>query len=144
MATDILLAWAPFLVLVAIGVAWTLLAKRKFRTLPSPPKDLFGPVDSITIAREKKYNAAGRRFSVLIDGVAVGEIGSGEVKHFPTIVGKHTVEVQIDWCKSRSLAIEKKANANLPLRCGTTYDGLGALYTAFIKTRDYVYVRSDG
>jgi hypothetical protein len=142
--TVIIIAWAPLAVLLIIGVAVYLFARFRLRALPNVPSVLVGPADAITIAREKNYNAVLRTFKVLIDGVVVGEIGVGEVKNFRTGAGRHTVAVKIDWCTSRPLSVQKKEHANLPLRCGATYEGLRALFTAFVKTRDYVYVRSDG
>jgi hypothetical protein len=144
MAKETAIAWAPLLILAAVAIGLMIFAKRRIRALPNLPAQLSGPADSITIAREKRYNAVYRNFQIIIDGVKVGEIGPGETRHFRVAPGSHTVEVKIDWCRSPPLSVAKNLDANLPLRCGTTHEGLGAIYTAFFKTRDYAYVRSDG
>jgi hypothetical protein len=139
-----LAAWAPFLVLFAIFVAWQVHARRKSGALPGLPSAILGPADSISIGRDKRHNAGNRQLAVLLDGAVVGEIGVGEIKHFRTPPGPHTIEVRVERSKSRPLRVEKRVNQNLPLRCGAGHDGLRALFAAFTRTKVDVYVRSDG
>jgi len=136
-----LATWVPLLALLAIWIAMQLHFKRKLRTLPDSPLVVAGPGDCISIGRDKAHKASDRPFRILLDGAPVGEIAIGEVRHVSTPPGRHTIKVQAGWFQARSLRVDKRPGENLPLRCGAAYEGLRAFYTAFVPTRNYVYLR---
>jgi hypothetical protein len=138
-ASEILRAWLPFLIVAAIGVSLMLWSTIRLRKVQELPFKLTGPADSITVGRDKQLSAFLRGFLVVIDGSVVGSIRTGEIKHFPVAPGPHTVATKIDWCTSAPLSVEKRANENTSIRCGVKSN-----FAAFVQPRHYGYVKNDG
>ena len=127
------------MILVVISGALLIWALRTLKTVPDLPATISGPLGAITAARAKEYSASLREFIILIDGVAVGRLGPGQIKHFPVKAGPHTVATKIDWCTSAPFEVEKRPNENLVLRCGVRSN-----FAAFYRPQTYAYVRNDG
>ena len=144
MALELLKAWAPLGVIILVWIGFAIYVARLRGRIPEVPAELGGPPDSLTIARTRGYVAILRRFTVLVDGAAVGKIGPGEVKHFSVNPGPHTVAMKIDWCGSPNVAIEKKLGENVPLRCGVKLDDWRCVYAPFFRPRQCLYVSNDG
>src|SRR5437660_3330748 len=99
MMWQIFWAWVPFL--LCIGgwcflwfFGWYIGRKvEKAKANASEPAE--GPADTLTLVRAIGGTNYLRKFSILIDDVKVGYIGSGEVRHFDVCPGVHRVAVQI-------------------------------------------------
>lgn len=57
-----------------------------------------------------------RGYRVSIDGRRIGSVGPGRSAEFPVDPGAHTVEVGIDWVRSRPLSIEVAPGSRTDLR----------------------------
>jgi hypothetical protein len=143
-AKELFYAWLPMLIFVALALGIMAAARRKVNDAPDLPETLVGPADSITIGRDKAYNGAYRKLTILIDGERVGDLLIGEVRHFGVSLGTHAVQTQMDWCRSPPLNVEKRQNENIAIRCGTAKHILLAMFYAFIRPKRYTYVLRDG
>lgn len=145
MVSEIVIAWLPLTVIVVVWVAFAIYASRKQKRITSAPLgEVRGPIDTVSVVRGADPTAILRRYTVLLDGVPVGKIGAGEVKHFPLATGRHTISVKIDWCESAPFAIEKQPNSNLVLRCGAQFNDWRCWVMPFIRPRQYIYVSHEG
>lgn len=60
-------------------------------TVPVQPPDLSGP--AIVVTRDKGFTASGCRFTVLVDGKSIGQVGAGQSVSSPVSSGSHRVEI---------------------------------------------------
>ena len=63
-----------------------------------------------------QWRDRGRRYTVKIDGVAQGKIGSGKTLTVPVDAGRHTVSVRLDWTGSPDLEIDCGSGDLIELR----------------------------
>jgi hypothetical protein len=124
---QIIWTWGPLLLVIGgwIGGLWFFgwyfgRKLEKAKANASEPSE--GPPDTLTLVRAIDGTNYLRKFSVLIDDAKVGHIGSGEVRHFSVSPGVHRVAVQVDFCKSRELTLEKFPGKNRRVNCGSTYN----------------------
>lgn len=104
----------------------------------------------VQISRRKAYSGTLVKLNVLIDGVRVGRIGSGETVTFPLEIGKHNIQLtqSLSWSKSAIIQIEAKPHERVEMECGYNsfapymLGGMvgGILYRKMKKAQD-IYLR---
>jgi hypothetical protein len=135
-------AWLPFLLLAAAWLAFGIYVRRRTRDRKTPlVGEISRPNDCITVARRADSTNILRGYEVLVDGKPVGTIAAGAVSHFPVKDGRHTVAIRVDWCKCQDLPVEKRADENVLLWCGATYNDWRCIFMGFLQPKTYVYVR---
>jgi hypothetical protein len=80
-----------------------------------------------------------RRYRVLVDGEEVGRLSRGESARFHVGLGRHVVQVVIDWKRSAQFVIDGGSDEMSRLRCGPTR---GAVWAAidFFKRGDNAWL----
>ena len=134
-----------FLPLIGVLVIWLgsgiyFIAKIK-RHKESLVKDSSAPLNCLTLARGVEPTNYFRKYIVFVDNAVVGEIGSGETKHFELPAGNHTISVKIDWCKSKPFEFEISDGKNTRLQCGANYNNWKCMFMHAIKPAHWVYVK---
>ena len=142
MLLQILQAWLTFLLLAAAWFTLKVYARRRTRNTKTPlVGEISRPNDCNTVARRADPTNILRSYDVLIDGKPVGTIAAGAVSQFPVEDGCHTVSIKVDWCKCQELPVEKRADENVLLWCGATYNDWRCIFMGFLQPKRYVYVR---
>jgi hypothetical protein len=93
----------------------------------------------IIIKRVTCYADKFRAYKVLLDGTEIGDIRQGESKQFPVQEGKHTLQLNIDWCTSEPVTFDL-VDKPITFVCGS-HDPLNAAFSAFFKTKDYMWLK---
>jgi hypothetical protein len=139
--TGVLLQFVPLALVLMVWIAIAYYYARKVRSVKPPtPEELIGPTDCLTLARRVDGTNFMRRFLVFIDDRQVGYIKTGEVVHFPLLPGKHSISVKVDWCKSKPVIVEKSADSNVVVWCGSRYNDWRCVFMGFINPSEYVFV----
>ena len=135
-----------FLPLVAFLILWFGVGYYYSRKVEehrnSIKEDASRPADYLTLVRGVEQVNYIRNYKVIIDSEVVGVIASGETKHFEMSPGTHTIQVKIDWCRSRPCRFESSAGENVELNCGATYNDWRCMFMFVIRPSTYVYVQS--
>lgn len=136
-----LVAWGPLILVTCLWFMAAYYYGRKVREAKSPNlEELFCPTDCITVARRIDPTNFKRKFAVFIDEKRVGYVHTGEVVHFPTTPGQHSVAVKVDWCRSKPIVVEKQVNSNIAVWCGSSYNDWRCIFIPFFRPSDYVFV----
>jgi hypothetical protein len=101
-------------------------------------------VASVTIARDAGYADSVREYSILLDGLFLGEVGEAEVKTFPIEPGEHRIEAKIDWCGSRLIKFTASPNADITFIVKSNLRGAKvalALFYILAARRSYLALR---
>ena len=66
------------------------------------------PIESLRmsilrIRRANQYADRLRSYSIMLDGIKVGEVKNGETQELPISPGQHQLRMKIDWCGSNSI-----------------------------------------
>jgi hypothetical protein len=77
-----------------------------------------------SLVRIRDHFGVARSLRVLVDGEDVGELFYWEHKHFGCKPGSHSVQVEMDWCRSEELLIEVQPGETIELECGSAFRGL--------------------
>jgi hypothetical protein len=94
MLIEIVKIWTPLILLVAAWLIFALYFGKKVETAKSQLSDVMeSPPEALTLVRAINSTNYLRKFSVLIDGIRVGDINAGQTMHFPVSVGSHKVKV---------------------------------------------------
>ena len=142
MLLRLLQAWFPFLLLMSAWLAFGIYVRHKTRHRKTPlVGEISRPNDCITVARRADPTNILRSYEVLIDGKPVGTIVAGGVSQFPVKVGRHMVSIRVDWCKCQELPVEQRADENVLLWCGATYNDWRCIFMSFLQPKKCVYVR---
>ena len=143
MIVELLKIWAPFILLVFIWLFFILWARKRQQYKKDINEiNLKENEGSVTICRNNDPTNVLRKYKVIIDGAVVGDIGSGEIAHYPISPGLHEVQVKIDWCTSKPLRINKSSEENILLECGATYNDYRCIYKWMVNPSEYVYVKN--
>lgn len=91
----------------------------------------------IQIARDSGfYTDRGRAYKVLVDGEEAGDVRQGETKSFTVEAGSHEVQMKIDWCRSRPVAVDAAPGTPARLGCRPAARPWSVLwYTTFGRSR---------
>ena len=85
-----------------------------------------------------------RAYHVLVDGERVAKIRNGRQIAVEIAAGHHTVELELDWCRSNRVDIEVRDGRPVRLRCGSNYRGLGlfrGVGRMITDPKDYLWLR---
>ncbi|WP_277055077.1 hypothetical protein [Pseudoalteromonas marina] len=99
------------------------------------------PINSLTLSRGVEPTNYLRKYTIYLDEIVVGEITSGETRHFELPSGKHTISVKVDWCKSESFEFNIIDGHNTKLMCGANYNNWKWMFMYAIKPSNWVYVK---
>ena len=139
---ELIESFVPLIGFLVISVAFGFYLGRKAkRHKESLVSDESAPINCLTLARGVEPTNYLRKYIIFIDNVVVGEISSGETRHFDLKPGKHNVSVKIDWCKSKPFEFEIIENTNTKLMCGANYNNWKCMFMYAIKPSNWVYVK---
>jgi hypothetical protein len=93
----------------------------------------------ITIRRSDQVADATRTYKILLDGAQIGQIRRGESKQFDAPLGRHTLQLKVDWCASQPLELDL-AEEPMTFECGSNADK--SSLAAFFKSKDYIWLRA--
>ena len=142
MSSELLNAWWPVLLVVAVWVALSIYGARRLkRTVVPQLAQIARRPNHITIARQPSVVDITRKYLIEIDGNHAGQIAAGEVQHFAISPGKHSVLLRIDWCRSPMFEVEVLAGSSALLYCGANYTDWCCNFAPFIWANRYLYVR---
>ncbi|PKF56425.1 hypothetical protein CW748_10760 [Alteromonadales bacterium alter-6D02] len=99
------------------------------------------PVNCLTLTRGLEATNYLRKYSIILNGENIGNIASGETKHFELATGKHNIAVKIDWCKSKQFEFDMIGNKNTELNCGANYNNWKCLFMHAIKPSNWLYIK---
>lgn len=88
----------------------------------------------ICISRKDNFTDNFRGYKIMIDDTFYGTLNSGETKNIDIPVGKHTLYLKIDWCRSNKLDFSITNNENLKFECGNSMKGLKFIFSIFYIT----------
>lgn len=145
MVLQLLHAWAPVLLILAVWSGLATYARRKAASVKTPD---VGTVlrlpNHITLVRSADMTGLLRNYKVYIDGLLVGAIAPGAIAQFPVLPGPHKLSLKIDWCSSSENIFHTNLGDNLLVWCGATYNDWRCILAPFIWPQKYIYVRPSG
>jgi hypothetical protein len=74
---------------------------------------------TIKLIRRWQYKNSRRAYSVFIDDAKVGVINNDEKIEFSVNAGIHSVQVRIDWCRSKKAQVQIREGETVPLQIYT-------------------------
>ncbi|WP_088044252.1 hypothetical protein [Bacillus sp. EAC] len=97
----------------------------------------------IIISRTSQYVNKLRSYKVFIDSKVVGKIKDGERLTLEVAPGKHSIYLEIDWCKSNNIKFNSKQNEITQFNCGSNIKGVKILFTwCFLFSKNkWVYLQ---
>lgn len=78
-----------------------------------------------------------RAYKILVDGTPAGEVRAKETATLSVAAGIHTVQLRVDWCVSRELAIDVAPGRPIDLSC-RGHNPLLALYWITLGRARYI------
>jgi len=139
---DIFLAWVPLITVLSLWITIGLYFGKKIeRHKEQVVVDHSRPDNCLSLVRGIEPTNYLRKYVVIIDDEVIGEIASGETKHFKLASGKYKIRVKVDWCKSNSYEFEIKAGVNTELNCGANYNNWKCMFMWAFKPSNWVYVK---
>lgn len=97
---------------------------------------------AVSIKRPAKLAFATRKFSVFIDGRKVGSVKNGSVSRFEVSPGRHTLQVKVDFYRSKPCSVDLEPGQSLSLICGTQ-EGLSGFLSAFTSLEEYITLKPE-
>jgi hypothetical protein len=70
-------------------------------------------MSGIILTRDRGYADRLRKYTVFIDDLKVGTIANGKVEEYSVDPGEHTIQVKIDWCRTKKLAFVADRDTHL-------------------------------
>lgn len=61
---------------------------------------------NIVLSRDRGWADRIRKYQVIIDDKIVGKIGFGETVEYPCSEGLHTIQVKIDWARTKCITVD--------------------------------------
>jgi len=139
---ELIKAFIPLIIFLSLWVSIGMYYGKKIKKhKESLVVDETKPINCLTLTRGVEPTNYLRKYSVIVDDQNIGEIASGETKHFELTSGKHTISVKIDWCKSKKFEFEKLESINTELNCGANYNNWKCMFMYAIKPSNWVYVK---
>ncbi|MFP7495052.1 hypothetical protein SFC66_14850 [Terribacillus saccharophilus] len=72
----------------------------------------------IEVKRQKSLADQLRNYDVIVDGKKLGTVNQKESRSFRVEPGKHTIHLEIDWCRSKKIEFESRENEVVSFKCG--------------------------
>ena len=96
------------------------------------------------IVRRKKavWQDRARKYSVLLDGDEIARVSNGSEVEFDVEPGKHTVQLQIDWCRSQKIEIDVRVSEPVILECGPNASPFLAFFYITLRKNNYIWLRA--
>jgi hypothetical protein len=139
---ELIKAFIPLIIILSIWLSLGIYFGRKIeRHKESLVSDDSRPLNHLTLSRGIEPTNYLRKYKIILDGNEVGDIASGETKHFELETGKHVLSVKVDWCASKSFEFEINEAKNTKLNCGANYNNWRCLFMYVIKPSNWVYVK---
>lgn len=92
---------------------------------------------TLSIVRSTGFPDSLRAYRVMVDGRTIGQLGPNDELEAPIDVGKHRIEVRVDWCGSRPLFVDLRAGGAVHLECGSNLSDwrilLGLVYVTLLR-----------
>jgi hypothetical protein len=99
----------------------------------------------IIVRRESAiWQDMARKYTVLLDGVEIAKVSNDSEVEFDVEPGKHTVQMQIDWCHSRKVEVDVFSAEPLVLECGPNASPFSALFYITMWKNKYIWLRGSG
>jgi len=96
----------------------------------------------ITVRRAKAiWQDRVRDYTVLLDEKEVAKVSNGSEVEFVVEPGKHTIQMQIDWCSSPKLEVDVPPGEPLILECGPNASPFSAFMYITIWKNKYIWLR---
>jgi hypothetical protein len=93
----------------------------------------------LEIRREGGHRMDRRRaYRVFVDGDLVGRIRQGESRVFEVEPGLRSVQLRVDWCRSRRLAVDAPPGEQVLLACRPNADPRDVMYWTTVGSRNYI------
>jgi|SRR5471032_2028994 len=95
------------------------------------------------IVRRKKaiWQDRGRKYIVLLDGAEIARVSNGSEVAFDVVPGKHTVQLQIDWCYSQSFEVNVCLVEPVILECGPNAVPFLQIFYITLWKNKYIWLR---
>lgn len=77
----------------------------------------------ITIERDRTLADRLRAYNVVVDGVLVASLRSGDSLTFPVVPGNHVLGLRTDWWASTELPFVAQSGARITFECGNRLTG---------------------
>ena len=85
-----------------------------------------------------------RAYRLIIDGRQVGKLKRGQSVQIGVEPGRHSVQMTIDWCSSKTLDVDVAAGAQVSLLCRSANDPTLITNSMLIPSRDgYILLEFD-
>jgi len=95
----------------------------------------------LTVEREHKaWVDRARAYRVLVDGGEVGRVRDGDTETYDVAPGQHTVQLKVDWARSRPIEVQVPDGGEARVRCRGNASPLTALWYITAKANDYIAV----
>ncbi|SDD07346.1 hypothetical protein SAMN05421663_106171 [Terribacillus halophilus] len=72
----------------------------------------------IEVKRQRSWSDQLRNYDVILDGKKLGTVGRKESCSFHVEPGRHTIHLEIDWCRSKKIEFESRENETISFNCG--------------------------
>ena len=95
------------------------------------------------IVRRKKaiWQDRARKYTVLLDGREIARVSNGSEVEFDVEPGKHTVQMQIDWCHSQKFELDVRLAEPVILECGPNASPFSAIFYITLWKNKYIWLR---
>jgi hypothetical protein len=104
-----------------------------------------GPEDDTAVIRVERsasgYADRARSYRILLDGVKVGTVRSGEHVTFNATPGHHRLRLAIDYCRSEIVELDLSADQEARFECWTKARVLAAPYWLTLGSRRWIGIR---
>lgn len=102
----------------------------------------------LTLARDSTFADSLRAYSILLDGVNIGTIRDGEIKHFDIKPGMHSLMLRIDWARSQKIEFNFIEGYDAIFLCSSSVNsenvfirGLQVYYHATLGRSKYISLK---
>ena len=96
----------------------------------------------ILIERESQFISRMRSYKILANGKELGSIKDGEMREFPMEPGEYSLQLQIDWCKSKQIKVNIQQDGIIKFKCGSRMKWWQAGFASLSKDKldEFVYL----
>lgn len=89
------------------------------------------------------YQDRARLYRVILDGREITRIATGEEKRISVQPGRHALQLKIDWCGCKPLALSVQAGEVQAFSCGPNGSAAGAFLRVMFLWNRYLYLRHE-
>ena len=128
------------------GLEWWQLFAREKDQKPAVAAEAGGAVSGMGISLFRRPAIADKlqAYIVLVDGGEAAQIRDGQSISVPVSPGTHTVQLKMDWCRSKPVEFSVREGKSVRFECGSSLGGwriiLSVLYITLLRNR-YMWIR---